>query len=177
MASGSVPTQNINFRVYDSESKVLLGIAEVNMAEIAAMSETISGAGIAGEIDMPVIGHIQSMGITFNWRTLTKEATQLNAPKAHKLDLRASVQDYDPGTGTKGTHAIKHSVIAIPKNLALGNLNVGTSADSSSEFELPYIKTLIDNEEVLEIDKMNYIYRVHGIDYLESVRRDLGMSG
>lgn len=172
-----IPTQNINFKVYDSESNELLGIAEVNLPEVTAMSETISGAGLAGEVDMPVIGHIQAMSATLNWRTLTKEATRLNAPKAHKLDLRGSVQNYDPGNGTKGTYAVKHSVVVIPKNLNLGNLNVGTTADTASEFELPYIKTLIGNEEVLELDKFNYIYRVHGVDYLESVRRDLGMSG
>lgn len=177
LSSATIPTQNINFKVYDSDSQELLGIADVALPEVTAMSETISGAGVAGEVDMPVLGHIQSMSVTFNWRTLNKEATRLNAPKAHKLDLRGSVQNYDPGSGQKSSYPVKHSVIVIPKTLSLGNLNVGTTADTSSEYELTYIKTLVGNEEVLELDKLNYIYRVHGVDYLESVRRDLGMSG
>lgn len=48
--SNKVPERLINYRVYN-ESNALLGIATVDLPEIQAMSDTVSGAGIAGEVD------------------------------------------------------------------------------------------------------------------------------
>ncbi|GHV50426.1 hypothetical protein FACS1894216_02600 [Synergistales bacterium] len=172
-----IPTQNINFAVYDSDSNELLGLAEGTLPDFEAMTETISGAGLAGEIDMPVLGHFGSMTIELSWRTMTVDATKLSRQLAHHLDMRASIEDYDSGSGTIESFPMKVSVITIPKKMSMGNLNVGTGSDSKSEFEIAYIKILLDNEEVVELDKFNYIYRVHGVDYLESVRRDLGKAG
>jgi P2 family phage contractile tail tube protein len=174
--SKKIPALNINFKVYDSESNELYGVAEATLPDFEAMSESISGAGLSGEIEMVVLGHFGSMTTELSWRAITDSATKLLAQKAHHLDLRGSVESYDTGSEIIGSYPVKASIIGIPKNLSLGNLNVGAQGDSSSEFELLYIKLLINNEEVVELDKINYIFRVHGVDYLESVRRDLGMS-
>jgi P2 family phage contractile tail tube protein len=72
---------------------------------------------------------------------------------------------------------MKVAVITLPKSFNMGNLNVGTNSDSSTEMECTYIKVWFDGKEVVELDKFNYIYRVNGVDYLESVRRDLGRAG
>lgn len=39
-----------------------------------------------------------------------------------------------------------------------------------------YFKLVVDGEEVLEIDPMNYIYKVNGQNLLEQTRANLGMS-
>lgn len=171
-----IPTQNINFSIYDSRSKDLLGVAEVTLPNFEAMTETISGAGLAGEVDMPVLGHFGSMTVELSWRTMTADATRLSQQTAQYLDMRGSIEHYER-TGAIVTVPMKVTVITVPKSLNLGNLNVGTGSDSSNEFECSYIKVWIGGKEVVELDKFNYIYRVHGVDYLASVRRDLGKAG
>ena len=81
MANGQnqVPERLINFNVYDGESKALMGIATVDLPEIEAMSDTVSGAGIAGEVESPILGHFGSMTTTFTWRTIEKAAIALAA--------------------------------------------------------------------------------------------------
>jgi P2 family phage contractile tail tube protein len=172
-----IPTQNINFSVYNSESQDMLGIAEVTLPNFEAMTETISGAGLAGELDMSVLGHFGSMTVELSWRTMTADAVTLAEQKAHRLDLRGSIEHYDEQSGDIGSTPIKIAVIAVPKGLNMGNLNVGTNSDSSTELECTYIKAWLDGKEAVELDKFNYIYRVNGVDYLESVRRDLGKAG
>jgi P2 family phage contractile tail tube protein len=172
-----IPTQNINFSVYDGDSQDLLGVAEVTLPSFEAMTETISGAGIAGEMDMPVLGHFGGMTVEISWRTMTVDATKLSKQVGHKFDMRASIEQYDEQNATISSIPMKIVMVTVPKTLNLGNLNVGAGSDSSNEFECSYIKVLINNEEVVELDKFNYIYRVHGVDYLESVRRDLGKAG
>jgi P2 family phage contractile tail tube protein len=172
-----IPTQNVNFSIYDSNSQDLLGVAEATLPSFETMTETISGAGLAGEIDMPVLGHFGSMTVELNWRTMTADATRLSQQKAHYLDMRGSIEHYDERSGVVTSIPMKVAVITVPKSLNMGNLNVETGSDSSSELECVYIKVWIDGKEVVELDKFNYIHRVHGVDYLASVRRDLGKAG
>ena len=58
----NVPEKLINFRVYENGND-LIGIADVTLPKVDYMTETVKGAGIAGEIDSPVKGHYSSMEV------------------------------------------------------------------------------------------------------------------
>ena len=51
----NVPEKLINFRVYQDGAD-LLGVADVSLPSLEAMTETVKGAGVAGEVDSPVLG-------------------------------------------------------------------------------------------------------------------------
>lgn len=177
MATGSnqIPERLINFRVYN-DSNDLLGIATVDLPSIEAMSDTVSGAGIAGEVESPVLGHFSPMQTTFNWRTIEKDAMILAQQKAHAVDLRGSQQVYDAANGVYLTKAVRFSMRIVPKNVEFGTFEPGATTDTATEFEVLYIKGFIDGKEILEIDKFNYVTRFGDHDALASVRADLGLS-
>lgn len=169
-----IPERTINYRVYD-DSNAVIGIATVDLPDIEAMTDTVSGAGIAGEIDSPTLGHFGSMTLTINWRTITGDASRLNAQRVHALEFRASQQINDAANGELRTQAVRIVTRCTPKNLSLGSLEVSATTDSSSEFEVSYLKIYIDGRETLEIDKYNFKFSVNGEDFLRQVRRDLGI--
>ena len=74
------------------------------------------------------------------------------------------------------TTPIRVVMRAIPKNFSLGSFEPGSATDSSTEFEVVYLKIVVDDKEVVEIDKYNFIAKFGDTDMLESVRKDLGMS-
>ncbi len=176
MATGTnnVPERLINFRVYN-ESNALMGIATVDLPELQAMSDTVSGAGIAGEVDSPVLGHYQAMSSTFNWRTIEQPGLELAKQKAHHLEIRGSQQHYDTASGAFVTVPVRVVMRAIPKNFSLGSFEPGSTTDSSTEFEVVYLKIFVNDKEVVEIDKYNFKTKIGDTDILESVRKDLGM--
>lgn len=139
------------------------------------MNENVKAAGLAGELEMPVIGHLASMKCTINWTLITDDGISLAAPVTQMITVRGSQQYYDPGSGTTQTQAITVVMKVQPRNIQLGKLSKGQPTDTSNEFEVFMIKVLLDGEECLLADKVNYIFRVDGYDYLESVRSDLGM--
>lgn len=169
-----IPERTINYRVYD-DFGALLGVATVDLPDIEAMSDTISGAGIAGEVETPTLGHFGSMTATINWRTITPDAMRLAAQRMHALELRSAQQVTDAGAGEVLSQAVRVVLRGTPKNTSLGSLEVGAATDSSTELEVSYLKIYIANSPVLEIDKFNFVYVVDGVDYLAQVRRDLGM--
>lgn len=172
--ANQVPEKLINFRVYN-EGRDLVGIADAELPALESMTETVSGAGIAGEVDSPTLGHFGSMSLSLTWRTITKDAAKLAQQRAHQLELRGSQQVYDAGAGIYRTVPVRVVAKATPKNLELGSLAVGAMTDTSSEFEVVYLKVVVDGEEIVEIDKYNFIARIAGTDYLASVRRDMGL--
>jgi P2 family phage contractile tail tube protein len=165
----------INFRVYNDDSD-LLGIATVDLPQIQAMTDTVSGAGIAGEVESPVLGHFQSMTTTFNWRTIEPKAMALAKQKAHTIDLRGSQQAYDAGSGEYSTVPVRATLKVVPKSFNLGTFDPGKTTGSTTEFEVQYLKLYVDGKEVAEIDKYNYIAKFGDDDALASVRADLGLA-
>ena len=169
-----VPERLNNFRVY-ANSNVLLGIADGNFPSLEFMTTEIKGAGIAGTIDAPALGQFGSLTVTLNWRTVTDDFTILAEPHAHELDLYGERLDWNAGLGEYESHSIHFYIKALTKKLDMGKLVVSESQEASTEHECYYIKYSIDNVDQIEIDKMNFIYRVNGTDYLEPTRRALGM--
>lgn len=169
-----VPEKLINFRVYE-DGVDLLGIADVELPSLEAMTETVKGAGIAGEVESPALGHYGSMTCKINWRTVVKPTAHLAAPRAHNLDFRGASQVYDAATGEYRVQALKVTVRCTPKTTEFGKLDVGTTSDASNEFEVFYLKVSIDGRTIVEIDKYNYICIINGVDYMRKVREALGL--
>lgn len=169
-----VPEKLINYSVYRNGSEYL-GTADVELPSLEALTETISGAGIAGEIDSPTIGHFGSMTTTLNWRTIDVPLLRLAAPISHALDFRGAQQVYDKVTGTQKSVGVRVSVRTLPKSTGLGTLAPNATTGSSNGHEVTYLKVMIDGKTLLELDKYNYIYIVDGVDYMAVIRNQLGM--
>ena len=170
-----MPTNLVNCRVYD-DANALIGVATAELPQLQPMTSTVSGAGIAGEVEFPVLGHYQSMTVTLNWKGIEKEAFKLAAFKSHALELRGSQQVHDAGKSVIRTVPVRVVLRTVPKSLQLGSFEAGTKTDVTSEFEITYLKVHVDGKEVCEIDKFNFIAKFGGTDYLASVRKDLGMN-
>ena len=53
-----IPEVVSNFRCYDEDVQKLLGTVDIELPNIEYLTETIQGAGIAGEIETIVVGHM-----------------------------------------------------------------------------------------------------------------------
>lgn len=174
MAINPIPDKIIGYRAFLSDT-VLLGVAEVTLPDFEYMTETLNGAGIAGELDSPTLGHTQSMTIQINFRTMTDDAVKMIAPKPLMVTFRASQQEIDAAQGELKAKAVKITAKVMPKKTGLGKLESGKPQDISGEYEVLYLKVDVDSATRLEVDKLNYIFKVDGKDYLAEVRQHLGM--
>lgn len=177
MANGSnrIPERLINFNVY-SDDNTLYGVATVELPSISAMTDTVKGAGIAGEIDSPVLGHFSSMTTKLTWRTVEANAMELAKQKAHAVEIRGSQQIHDAANGTYESVAVRASMRIVPKVVTLGTFEPGASTGTEQEFEVLYIKLFVAGKEVCEIDKYNFVSKFGDADLLQTVRQDLGLN-
>lgn len=164
-----IPTRLINFNVYNAQNKKL-GVATVELPEIEAMSESVSGAGIGGEMEVPIPGHFSAMEMTLKWRTIEKDAITLMKPIGQMLTLRGAQQEYDAGSGYQSTKAIRIVVNATPKTFSLGSFEPNAETDTEQTFGVTVLKIYVAGVLLVEIDQGNMIHYVGGIDYAREIR-------
>ena len=163
----------INFAVYE-DGREYVGVAKATLPDLVALTQTISGAGIAGNIESVVIGHFEAMSLTLNFRTMTKESTRLSEPRRHNIDLRVAQQSENTAKGIIEVGKIKHIFVVVPKSDKGGNVAPASQSDGSGEYAVRYWATYIDGEKVREIDPINFKCEIDGVDYLAPVRSALG---
>lgn len=162
-----------NFAVYEDATE-FYGMAEVTLPEISQIAEEVKGAGIAGAFNGAFVGHVEAMTLTLNFRSVTPDAIKLAEPRNHQIDLRASQQQWDNTAGVFKQVAVKHVLVVTPTKFAPGKLAPAASAEASGEYAATYFATYINGEKVMEIDILNFIYFINGVDYLAEVRKALG---
>jgi phage tail tube protein FII len=60
--------------------------------------------------------------------------------------------------------------------MSLGTLEIGKKHGNDLELEVTRLEVLLDGEEQLLIDKINFIYKVQGTDLLAAVRVQMGLN-
>jgi len=167
------PEAYIDFEVYE-DSVNLLGVAQATLPSISFLSQSITGAGITGNIDAVLIGMVEAMTLTLNFRSVTDAATSLMAPRRHNIDLRVAEQYWDTTAVAKEIQADKYVMVVVPKTTSPGTVAPASMADTSGEYSVYYYAGYKDGKTLWEIDPFNQICNVGGVDYLADVRKALG---
>lgn len=163
----------INFAVYEDNVEYV-GMANVTLPNLAAIVQTLSGAGIAGNVEVPVLGHFDAMTLGLSFRTTTAQSVRLSEPRRHNIDLRAAQQIENTVAGQVEVQAVKHILVVIPKTDTGGTIAPAAQNGGSGEYAVRYWATYIDGTKVREIDPLNFICEVDGVDYLADVRKAIG---
>jgi uncharacterized protein len=158
----TIPARLNDYAIYASKNGRLtpMGTATVTLPAIEALTDTIKGAGMLGEADVPTVGHFGSMQIELEWNTVTGMSLELAPGTQQDIVIRSRMQ-LASSTG----HAFESMRIYAtvqPKNIDLGSLEIGSATGTTNALECMAIKVNVDNVDKIEIDKINKVYKVNG---------------
>lgn len=167
-----IPEVLNHYNVYNDAAKKLIGISgEIELGDLEAITDTIEGAGVLGEIEDPVTGQFSSVKIKIPFAVLYEDLFSLmNTTKPPQLTLRASMQCMDPTTGETGYYPVKIVVRGKASKTGLGKVTKGKKGEPEIELEILYIKIMINNKTTLELDKLNFKFVLNGVDMLKKIR-------
>ncbi len=163
----------INYEVYE-DNNTYLGITDTTLPNISFLTQTISGAGIGGNVDAVITSMVDAMNLTFNWRMSTPRTFQLAEPRSHTLTLRVAQQYEDPVAAALGVESVKHVLRVIPKNYNFGALQAANPNNGSGEYAVRYWAVFSNGKKLIEIDPLNNKCLINGVDYAAPVRKALG---
>lgn len=166
----------INYSVYgkiEGRLTILSDTSNCQLPSIESLSDTVKGAGIMGEIDFPSFCQIGSMVFTPGFRIDGEHAAALMAPGMQEFEVRWVVDRLDSANIQMGVDAHKAIIKGMPKKYDPGRVEAGATQDGSNDFEVVYYKKIVNGKAILEIDKLNNVFKVNGVDYAASIRAAL----
>ncbi|MGL5435995.1 MAG: phage major tail tube protein [Lachnospiraceae bacterium] len=168
----NIPEKINSFNIYNAGT-VLVGLSdEVTLPDFEAMTETLSGPGILGELESVAIGQFGSMELEVPFRQMDEDLfTLVDQCTAIDLTLRGSIQFTVGSTGATDFKPMRVVVRGKNKNIGGGKAKQGNGTGSTVKLEISYILIEIDSKPMIELDKLNFVFKVNGKDLLEKVRR------
>lgn len=159
------------YSVYKNGSELIGVASEQDLPEITFLTDTIEGAGVGGNMDIPAVGLIDDMESTIKFLTLCQGAFSVMDPtEAVDIVVKGALQGMDAGTGATGFQRISIYERGIVKKFTPGTMKAGVKMDSQVTLGLSYYKIVIDGKTMLEIDRLNGVFVVNGNDVLKDVR-------
>lgn len=166
-----IPSLLNHYKVYN-EGENLVGVSgETELPEFSAITDTLEGTGMLGEIEDPATGQFESMTIKIPFAVLYTSVYDIcdqNSPSL--LTLRGSEQVIDPSNGATVYEPVRVVVRGKAKTITNGSMQKGKKMEPEVELEILYIKIEVNNEELVELDKLNFVYKVRGVDLLAQIR-------
>ena len=169
ISNNYIPEKINEYNAYLDGTKMIGVAASVTLPEVNMKTSTVSGVGVNGELDSPTIGQFESMEQEIQFNTLYSSAMDMLSPLSTvNLTLRASQQVYDKqgGYNFKGLRVVE---IGRVKKFNPDKVEKGEAMEATVTLELTYLMIEVDGQQLLEVDKLNGIYKVNGTDMLAGV--------
>lgn len=167
-----IPEVINNFNTYKEGNKLIGVSGEMSLAEFSSMTDTISGAGVTGEYETVVVGMFSSMKQEVPFRILDEDIFSMANPlEVQEITLRSTEQVTVAGSGAIDFQGMRIVFRGRPIGFKPGTMKKGAQMNASITLELLYVLIEIDGESKLELDKLNSVYKINGVDILEKVRK------
>ena len=171
MAISGIPAVVNDFNIYNSGNLLVGTSGETAIPDLEPKTETVSGSGLLGEIDVPIVGQFGNIAQEIKFRCINKDFFSMIDPtQPVELVLRGDVQMLD-GNGVISHVGARIVYRGIPAKMAIGTFKQGGAMDSSITLNLTYIKVELDGKEKLELNKVSPAFRVNGKDMLAPIKQ------
>lgn len=158
----------INYSVYVATKKVG-DTTSIELPEIEFLTDSISGAGIIGEIDLPSLYQVGSMSLSISTRVSNNPDDLALLMSSRDIEIRWVTDAIDTSNATSDVVGHKAFIKCVPKKLGEGKLEPGSAQDGSYEYEILSYKRVTNGKNILEIDKLNGVFSVNGVDQTKSI--------
>lgn len=164
-----LPVGISNFNLYlGAERQAGVG-TDIKMPDLEALSETLSGAGILGEIKVGNPGHFGELQVEIPFNTLDYRQFEILKNSGEPIILRGVSQYLDRETSQLKHFPVKVTLKGPRSSLGLGTMAVGKPTGASIVIDAWYIKVEVDGEVYTELDKINWKFILNGVDQLADI--------
>jgi hypothetical protein len=153
----------------------MLGRAEeVDLPDVKAKMADHKPLGLQGIMELP--SGFDKMEASFKWNSYYPDVLSVipNIYSTVSIQVRASVETWDP-TGRSAESAMVVFLNGTFKEWSGGKFKQQDNVDLPSKMNVLYIKQVLNGQELYEIDILNNIYIVNGVDLLANYRANLGV--
>jgi uncharacterized protein len=164
-----------NANIYDAQLGSLLGRAmEVELPSVTATMEDFEAMGMNAKLELPT--GIDKMEAKISWNSMYPEAEVRfgSVYDAVNIQVRSSSAIHEGGSRTEEQPVVVF-LRGTPKANAGGTFKQNSFEGRETDLNVTYYRLRINGVDLVEIDALNNIYKVGGVDKLAQFRANLGI--
>jgi P2 family phage contractile tail tube protein len=170
----AMPRKLKNLNLFNDGNSYLGVVKSVTLPPLGRKMESYRGGGMNGSVKADL--GFSDDGIQFEWKTGGLDLIalrQFGSVNASGIMLRFSGAFQQDDTGDVST--VEVVVRGRHETIEMGDASPGEDTEHSITTTCSYYKLTVDNEDIIEIDLLNFIEKVDGVDMLEKQRQALGI--
>jgi len=168
------PNGHLDFIMYENGG-ALIGVAKISVNAVTQKTTTVSGAGIMGDIEVPLGGMLEPMGLTIEFSSVADGALQLATMDWHQVEWRVADQYFSSATRNEDTEQLRFVAIIRPKSINHGDFATASAANVSGDYSMSYYAVYRNGKKIIEIDPLAHICNINGTDYGARIRQAIGL--
>jgi len=162
-----------NARVYIDGTDFIAKAEEVDLPKIKFKFADSKGLGLYGEFELPT--GLDKMEAKIKFNSVYPEFISLASDPftIRYVIVRGSVQHW-ANQGVVEELPLKAEMRGFFKEFDSGKVKRADNSEAEATLSVIYYKLNVDAMDVLEVDVMNNIYNVNGVDKLQNYRINIG---
>lgn len=168
------PNGHVDHMVYKNGG-ALIGVAKVTMPAIKYKTVTASGAGLQGDVIIPLAGMIEPMTVNIQFSSVTDAAVELGSNEWQDIAVYVADQYFDQKNRKEDIEEVRFELSIRPTEINHGTIATASAADASGTYSVSRYTVYKAGKKVVDIDQFAQIHEVGGVDYGAAVRRAIGM--
>ncbi|MGY2155755.1 phage major tail tube protein [Pseudomonas tolaasii] len=170
----AMPRKLKNLNLFNDGNSYLGLVKSLTLPSLGRKMEAYRGGGMNGPVKADL--GMSDDGIQFEWKTGGLDLIslrQFGAVNASSVALRFSGPYQQDDTGE--TSNVEVVVRGRHETIEMGEGKAGEDTEHSMKTTCSYYKLTVDGEEIIEIDLLNFVEKVNGVDMLEKHRTAMGI--
>ena len=170
----ALPRKLKNINLFNDGNSYLGVVKSITLPPLTRKMEAYRGGGMNGSVKADL--GMADDGIQFDWKTGGLDLIslkQFGAVNASGVALRFSGPFQQDDTGETST--VEIVVRGRHESIEMGDAQGGEDTEHSIKTTCTYYTLTVDTEEIIEIDLLNFVEKVNGVDMLEKQRSALGI--
>ncbi|KRP50482.1 phage major tail tube protein [Pseudomonas poae] len=170
----AMPRKLKNLNLFNDGNSYLGLVKSLTLPSLGRKMEAYRGGGMNGPVKADL--GMSDDGIQFEWKTGGLDLIslrQFGAVNASSVALRFSGPYQQDDTGEVSN--VEVVVRGRHETIEMGDALPGEDTEHSMTTTCSYYKLTVDGEEIIEIDLLNFVEKVNGVDMLEKHRTGMGI--
>lgn len=167
-----LPSKLKNFNLFNDGISYLGQVPELTLPKLSRKMEDYIAGGMTGPVEIDYVNEKIELDWTAGgllvdalkqYGAVTHNAVQLRFAGAYQRDDSGDVDSVE--VVVRGRH----------KEIEMGNAKVGDKTDHKYKTTCSYYKLMVNSEVVIELDFINAVEMVGGVDRTAEIRRAIGL--
>jgi P2 family phage contractile tail tube protein len=170
----ALPRKLKNLNLFNDANSYVGVVKSVTLPPLGRKMESYRGGGMNGPVKADL--GFSDDGIQFEWKTGGLDLIalrQFGAVNASGIALRFAGAFQRDDTGD--VSAVEVVMRGRHETIEMGDAQPGEDTEHSITTTCSYYKLIVDNEDIIEIDLLNFIEKVNGVDLLEKQCAAIGL--